>query len=217
MPPFPQLSELLRTTGNKQQKSRKRGLVLRWKHYFAPKKHKFIAHSSLSKLVGIWAIAHCPVPSATDILCLVFNDNSNALAWYGSYKIWLTRDDPTFAEPPFLVPHLWFQVDGLPGHNSPSRPAAAPAHPQSQLLATCTRESVTQGVGSPSPLFHLININTDEAAVAALPKSCPGPVKQLLFNPLSGWSRCFPFFILCNKDELSLRTIFFVLEEALES
>ena len=35
-----------------------------------------------------------------------FLSNFNSLAWYGSYKIWLTREDPTFAEPPFLVPHI---------------------------------------------------------------------------------------------------------------
>ena len=33
-------------------------------------------------------------------------ENINALAWYGSYQIWKTRDDPEFAVPPFLVPHL---------------------------------------------------------------------------------------------------------------
>ena len=35
-----------------------------------------------------------------------FFSNLNSLAWYGSYKIWLTRDDPTFADPPFLIPHI---------------------------------------------------------------------------------------------------------------
>ena len=35
-----------------------------------------------------------------------FLSNLNSLAWYGSYKIWLTRDDPTFADPPFLIPHI---------------------------------------------------------------------------------------------------------------
>ena len=35
-----------------------------------------------------------------------FLNNLNALAWYGSYKIWLTRDDPNFADPPFLIPHI---------------------------------------------------------------------------------------------------------------
>ena len=32
-----------------------------------------------------------------------FLSNLNSLAWYGSYKIWLTRDDPSFADPPFLI------------------------------------------------------------------------------------------------------------------
>ena len=35
-----------------------------------------------------------------------FVSNLNALAWYGSYKIWLTRDEPIFVDPPFLIPHL---------------------------------------------------------------------------------------------------------------
>ena len=33
----------------------------------------------------------------------IFLSNLNSLAWYGSYKIWLTRDDPAFADPPFLI------------------------------------------------------------------------------------------------------------------
>ena len=35
-----------------------------------------------------------------------FMENLNSLAWYGSYKVWLSREDPEFATPPFLVPHL---------------------------------------------------------------------------------------------------------------
>ena len=35
-----------------------------------------------------------------------FLSNLNSLAWYGSYKIWLTREDPAFADPPFLIPHI---------------------------------------------------------------------------------------------------------------
>ena len=35
-----------------------------------------------------------------------FMENLNALAWYGSYKVWLSREDPEFASPPFLIPHL---------------------------------------------------------------------------------------------------------------
>ena len=41
-----------------------------------------------------------------DIKKSTFLSNLNSLAWYGSYKSWLTRDDPTFADPPFLIPHL---------------------------------------------------------------------------------------------------------------
>ena len=41
-----------------------------------------------------------------DIKKSTFLSNLNSLAWYGSYKIWLTREDPTFTEPPFLVPHI---------------------------------------------------------------------------------------------------------------
>ena len=35
-----------------------------------------------------------------------FLSNLNSLAWYGSYQLWLTRDDKEFAIPPFLIPHL---------------------------------------------------------------------------------------------------------------
>ena len=35
-----------------------------------------------------------------------FLSNLNSLAWYGSYKIWLTREDPNFADPPFLISHI---------------------------------------------------------------------------------------------------------------
>ena len=41
-----------------------------------------------------------------DIKKSTFLSNLNSLAWYGSYKIWLTRDDPSFADPPFLTPHI---------------------------------------------------------------------------------------------------------------
>ena len=35
-----------------------------------------------------------------------FLSNLNSLAWYGSYQLWLTREDKEFAIPPFLIPHL---------------------------------------------------------------------------------------------------------------
>ena len=35
-----------------------------------------------------------------------FFNNLNSLAWYGSYQLWLTREDKEFAAPPFLIPHL---------------------------------------------------------------------------------------------------------------
>ena len=35
-----------------------------------------------------------------------FLSNLNSLAWYSSYKIWLTREDPEFASPPYLIPHI---------------------------------------------------------------------------------------------------------------
>ena len=35
-----------------------------------------------------------------------FLSNLNALACNGSYKIWLTRDEPNFADPPFLISHI---------------------------------------------------------------------------------------------------------------
>ena len=35
-----------------------------------------------------------------------FLANINSLAWYGSYQLWLTREDKEFVAPPFLIPHL---------------------------------------------------------------------------------------------------------------
>ena len=35
-----------------------------------------------------------------------FINNLNSLVWYGSYQLWLTREDTEFAAPPFLIPHL---------------------------------------------------------------------------------------------------------------
>ena len=41
-----------------------------------------------------------------DITKSTFMQNLNALAWYGSYHLWTTREDPEFTSPPYLVPHL---------------------------------------------------------------------------------------------------------------
>merc|ERR1712067_66797 len=41
-----------------------------------------------------------------DLKKSVFMINLNTLAWYGSYQIWLTRNDPVFTIPSFLIPHL---------------------------------------------------------------------------------------------------------------
>ena len=41
-----------------------------------------------------------------DLKKSVFMNNLNSLAWYGSYQIWLTRNDPVFTIPSFLIPHL---------------------------------------------------------------------------------------------------------------
>ena len=38
-----------------------------------------------------------------DIKKSTFLSNGNSSAWYGSYKIWLTCDDPALADPPFLI------------------------------------------------------------------------------------------------------------------
>ena len=60
----------------------------------------FISKRNKSTLITLHKLMKHEMKKST------FLSNLNALAWYGSYKIWLTRDDPTFAEPPFLVPHL---------------------------------------------------------------------------------------------------------------
>ena len=41
-----------------------------------------------------------------DLKKSVFKNNLNALAWYGSYQIWISRENPEFAIPPFLIPHI---------------------------------------------------------------------------------------------------------------
>ena len=41
-----------------------------------------------------------------DMKKFTFLSSLNSLAWYGSYKIWLTRDKPAFADPPLLIPDL---------------------------------------------------------------------------------------------------------------
>ena len=41
-----------------------------------------------------------------DLKKSVFKNNLNALAWYGSYQIWISRENPEFATPPFLLPHI---------------------------------------------------------------------------------------------------------------
>ena len=41
-----------------------------------------------------------------DVKKSTFLSNLNSLAWYGSYQLWLTREEKEFAVPPFLIPHL---------------------------------------------------------------------------------------------------------------
>ena len=41
-----------------------------------------------------------------DIRKSLFMSNLNSLAWYGSYQIWLSRKDPSFSSPSYLIPHL---------------------------------------------------------------------------------------------------------------
>ena len=40
-----------------------------------------------------------------DIKKSAFLKNLHSLAWYGSYKLWLSREDADFQDPPFLLPH----------------------------------------------------------------------------------------------------------------
>ena len=41
-----------------------------------------------------------------DLKKSVFMSNLNSLAWYGSYQVWLSREDPTFTSPSYLIPHI---------------------------------------------------------------------------------------------------------------
>ena len=60
----------------------------------------FISKRNKSTLIALHKLMKQDIKKSS------FLSNLNSLAWYGSYKIWLTREDPTFAEPPFLVPHI---------------------------------------------------------------------------------------------------------------
>ena len=41
-----------------------------------------------------------------DLKLSVFMHNLYSLAWYGSYQVWISREEPQFATPPFLLPHI---------------------------------------------------------------------------------------------------------------
>ena len=41
-----------------------------------------------------------------DIKKSSFLKNLHALVWYGSYKLWLSREDAEFPDPPFILPHI---------------------------------------------------------------------------------------------------------------
>ena len=44
-----------------------------------------------------------------DVKTTTFLSNLNSLAWYGSYQLWLTREDKKFAAPPCLIAHQHLQ------------------------------------------------------------------------------------------------------------
>ena len=48
-----------------------------------------------------------------------FKNNLNALAWYGSYKLWTTREDPEFVIPPYIIAHIGMTTSGLNDHVNP--------------------------------------------------------------------------------------------------
>ena len=41
-----------------------------------------------------------------DLKLYVFMHNLYSLAWYGSYQVWISREEPQFATPPFLLPNI---------------------------------------------------------------------------------------------------------------
>ena len=41
-----------------------------------------------------------------DLKRSVFMQNLYSLAWYGSYQVWVSREEPEFTPPPFLIPHI---------------------------------------------------------------------------------------------------------------
>ena len=50
-----------------------------------------------------------------DVKKSVFLNNLNSLAWFGRYKIWLTRDDPPFHIPQ-VIPPLSVKTFGKPDY-----------------------------------------------------------------------------------------------------
>ena len=73
-----------------------------WKHFHHSTKNTtgFISKRNISTLTTLHSFMR------KDLKKSKFLSNLNALAWNGSYKIWLTRDDPNFADPPFLISHI---------------------------------------------------------------------------------------------------------------
>ena len=49
-----------------------------------------------------------------DLKKSVFLSNLNSLAWYGSYSLWLSREQQEYPTPPFLIPHLNLPTPATP-------------------------------------------------------------------------------------------------------
>ena len=53
-----------------------------------------------------------------DLKKSVFLSNLNSLAWYGSYSLWLSREQQEYPTPPFLIPHLNLPTPATPALES---------------------------------------------------------------------------------------------------
>ena len=93
-----------------------------------------------------------------DLKKTVFKNNLNALSWYGSYQIWLSRETPEFTAPPYHIPHI------------------------GDLPASCEGTGRARALGP--GLWEVIS--PTHCGPATNVGSCPGPGLFYSLNPLSG-------------------------------
>ena len=78
-----------------------------------------------------------------------FLSTLNSLAWYGLYQIWLSREDPSFASPPYLIPYL-HQLP--PGRARATRPGQLGPQATSTSTRRCDLNPWTSAACQSKPL-----------------------------------------------------------------